>query len=78
MWRFLMMLAWMLFLEVGFLAHEALAPRIHGDFLQWLLGVATLLLSIAAGIQMQTWLLATIDPDGERRRDIREAQRTTT
>ena len=67
-----MMLTWALLFLAAFLAHEALASHIHQDFLRWLLGVATLSMSFSAGRWLQSRLLNRVDPDGKRRRDLRE------
>lgn len=71
--RFIAMLAWVLLLLLGYLAYRALAPHISNDWARSLLNLATLAASIALGNLIQRRVLAWLDPDGELRREVRQA-----
>ena len=74
MWRYLMFWAWATFLLAGFTIDGLVTAHLHSEWVHWLTNVATLSLSLLAGKRTQAWLLAKVDPDGARRRDIQQAR----
>lgn len=70
--RFIAMVAWFVWLVVGFQTYEALKRHLAEGPERWVASVATLVGTIWLGLTIQQRVLQRLDPDGELRRRVRE------